>query len=149
MRLLSAVVGMAVAMTLGGCASGGSDWLPSTDKDLRKEKEQFIAEAAARSYPADAPQAGLAPVRASIDYGLDVINLVNLSDQPLDGVEVWVNRQYGLALTQLPPREQRTVNFRMLFDKTGQQAPSQGLWIDTVELLHQGQLYQVRAFAAD
>ena len=149
-RVASTVVlGVMLALLAGGCASGSSALNPNSDKDLRKKQTSFYADAITRSYPADAPRAGTAPMRAEVDYFLKVINSVNFADKPWTDVEVWVNGQYVCHLTHLPVKKQETINFRYLFDKGGMPAPSSGVWIKTLEVKYNGSLYTIPLFAAD
>jgi len=133
---------------LGGCASGTSRVNPNPEPSLNRPRQELATYAATRDYPADAPQAS-APVRAEVDYQLDVINMVNLGDTELKDVEVWVNQHYVVLVGTLPVRQQRGINFHVLFDKSGRRAPSRGTWINSIELYYDGALRPVSFRAAD
>ena len=135
-----------VAM-LGGCASRTENVNPIAEGEKEKPLS-FATYAATREYPADAEKA-TAPVAAEVDYQLDVINLVNLGDTALDGVEVWVNEHYVVLLGSLPVKRQRGVNFGVLFDKAGQRSPSRGTWVNKVELYYDGKLHPLTVRLAD
>ena len=133
----------------GGCASGSNSLLPSKDKNLCKPKKELLAEAAQRSFPAEATSQGEAPMRAEIDYGLRVINIVNLSEQSWNNVQVWVNGEYACQVTALPVKRQVGVNFEVLYNKQGQQAPLSGVWVNKAQLVADGKVYDLKLHLAD
>ena len=39
-----------------------------------------------------------------VDYGADTLQVVNLSDEDWDNVEIWLNRQYVVFIPACPER---------------------------------------------
>ena len=143
-----AVVAVMVALA-AGCASGDRRWNPNPELSLQKKPAEYAAYAAEQVYPADATRAEGSPVLAEVDYGYDVVNLVNVGEEDWNDVNVWVNQQFVVKLGSLPVRVQRGVNFHALYDREGLRAPSRGVWIRTVEIERDGQLYPLRIRIAD
>lgn len=140
---------LGLAMMVGGCASGSNSLLQNPNKDLRKHRKEFVADAATRSYPTTAQSVATSPIRGEVDYQIDVINLVNLSDTEWKDVEVWVNGRYVCSLTTLPAKKQVGINFGSLFDNQGLAAPQQGVWVEKVEVLYNGSLRKATMHPAD
>lgn len=153
MRKLPCLAGIALlasfGFAVGGCASGSNSILPNPDKDLQKHRKEYAADAAKRSYPADAPKGGRALMRSEVDYQLKVLNVVNLANADWDNVEIWVNGQYVCALSKLPAKRQVGINFNAFYTAQGQAAPPKGVWINKVEVLYNGSLYDVTLHPAD
>lgn len=137
------------ALFIAGCTVNTIKPVPNPDRDLRKTPEQFQADAAKRIYPTTAPTPQPAPFRGEVDYQLDVINIVNLSDTDWNNLEVWANGQYVCFIPTFPARMQHGVAFRILYSPEGQQPPLSGLWLQKIELVKDGKIYSVPIFAAD
>jgi len=148
------VIALLLAL-LGGC-EGRVSLFPNSDPELRKTPPEFAADAAKRfPYKASASAAGEASGRASVDYGLDVIQVTNISDDDWTNVELWINKQYVVFIPKLEKGAQsvKTLNFQMIFNDKGQSFPTNNIPLDnqvhTVELLRDGKLYAVRCQLAD
>ena len=139
-----------VLATLCGCA-GRPTILPPSDKALRKTSAEFAADAAKRHpYRADAPRGGQAVARAEVHYGLlNQIDLVNLSNEPWDDVEVWVNQNYVVHVDHMEPNKLETINFQMLFDDQGKSFPTHGQMVNKLELYRSGKMYDVTLKLSD
>src|SRR5688572_26224076 len=88
------VVCILVLLQTAGC-SGRPSLLPNSDPKLRKTSAQFSADAAKRHpFNASLPSGGEAKGRAQVGYGLDTVQVVNLSDEDWDNVELWINRKF-------------------------------------------------------
>lgn len=150
---------LAAMLLIAGCQTNSTKLIPNPDRDLRKSPEAFKADAAKRVYPASQPSPFAptppssalqwAPFRGEVDYQLDVINIVNLSDKDWNNVEVWANGKYVCFVPSFPAKMQRGIAFRILFSPEGQQPPLRGLWLDKVELVKDGKIYQVVIHPAD
>ena len=152
MRLLK--VSIAAVLTAGlvaGCVEGRTQVGPNRDHSLRMNEKAFAADAKTRVYPATAPQAGSAPMRAEVDYMLKVINVVNLGDTAWGNAELWVNGQYVCHLPQIEPKLEKTVNFQILFDAQGASFPTSLAiaQVKKLELFYDGSLYTVPLHLAD
>jgi hypothetical protein len=144
---MSVVSAMLLTVTVVGCA-GRAELLPNSDKALRKTAAQFAADAAKRSYKADAPRGGSAQARAQVGYMLKKLEIVNLSNEDWSDVEVWVNKKYVVFLPDMPKNVLRSVPFQMLYDDAGNSFPL-NQHIDTVEISRDGKMYDVTTKLAD
>lgn len=152
MRLFTlSAAAVLTAAVLSGCVEGRSQIAPNRDHSLRLNQKAFAADARTRVYPATAPQAGTAPMRAEVDYMLKVINLVNLGTTEWDNAELWVNGQYVCHLAHIEPKVEKTVNFQILFDADGASFPTSFsiAQVKKVELFYDGSLYTVPLHLAD
>jgi hypothetical protein len=130
---------------LAGCQGRGA-LIPPSDPDLRKTAAEFAADSAKRSYPASAPRGGDAQALASVDYGVfNRIEMMNLSGEEMDDLEVWINEKYVFHATKWPPRTLKKVNFATLYDRDGRPFPmdNQKVRITKIEILKDGKLYNV------
>jgi hypothetical protein len=150
MRFYSAVsVCCASIVALAGCA-GRPSVLPNPDKELRRSSSQFAADAAKRHpYKSDVPQGGEAPARAQVGYMLDRIEVVNLSNEDWNDVEVWVNQQYVVAVPTMQPGQLKVLNFQMIYDEKGNYLPTDKVRVNKLQLLRDGTMYDVRVQLAD
>ncbi len=143
---------LVVAGVLAGC-SGRVAVLPNSDKALRQTPAQFAAEAAKRSYPAELPDAGKANARAQVAYEVDQIQVINLSEEDWNDVELWVNHKYVVHLPVVESGKKRvkTVTFLMLYDDQGNPFPSNNRkqFIDSLEMVRDGSKYQIPLALAD
>jgi hypothetical protein len=150
MTFFSSMRGVSVMMltlTLVGCA-GRAELLPNSDKTLRKTSAQFAADAAKRSYKADAPRGGTAEARAQVGYMVKRIEIENLSDADWSDVEVWVNKKYVVFVPLMEKGVLKALPFQMLFDDAGNSFPLP-LHVDTVEIFRDGKMYDVTTKLAD
>jgi hypothetical protein len=148
------VIALLLAL-LGGC-EGRVSLFPNTDPELRKTPPEFAADAAKRfPYKANLPVTGEAAGRVSVDYGLDVLQITNISDEDWNNVELWINKKYVVFLPKVEKGAQsiKTLNFQMFFNEKGDSFPTDNIPLDnqvhTVELIRDGKLYAVRTQLAD
>jgi hypothetical protein len=137
--------------TIIGCA-GRPQIFPNSDKSLRKTSAQFAADAANRHpYHADAPRGGTIAGRAQVGYSADLLELVNLSESDWQDVEVWVNKQYVVAVPAIEKGGLRRFTFQMMFDDSGNSFPTNNnkTRIETVEVFVDGKLHDVTTKLAD
>jgi hypothetical protein len=142
----TSILPLVVASTiLAGCA-GRPSLIPNADKSLRRTSAQFAADAAKRHpYKSDAPRGGEAVSRAQVGYTLNQLDVVNLSKEPWNDVEVWVNQKYVCFVPSMPPNQLKTLNFQMLYDDQGNYFPldNKKVLIDKVEVYSDGKMYDV------
>ena len=137
---------IALAITAAVGCSGRPSLIPNSDKNLRKSSAQFAADAARRHpYKSDAPRGGEAVARATVGYMLDQLDIVNLSPDAWDNVEVWVNQNYVVFVPRMDPHKLETINFQMLFDDKGEYFPinNKKTLINKVEIYRDGKMYDV------
>lgn len=142
---------LALVVVVAGCA-GRPSVLPNSDKNLRKTAAEFAADAAKRQYPATAPRGGDAQAQASVDYGFDNrLDVINLSGDTWDQVELWVNEKYVVFLPVWQTRELKRIGFRMLYDRDGLTFPTDNkrFKVDKIEVFYGGKLYNVPMKLAD
>jgi hypothetical protein len=147
---LTVIAGLSLAM-LAGCA-GRPSILPNDDKQLRKTSAQFAADAAKRHpFKADAPKGGDAVARAEVGYTLNQIDIVNLSQDTWNDVEVWVNQSYVVFIPVMEPKKLKTLNFQMMFDDQGNSFPTNNskVLVKNVEIYRDGKMYNVPAKLGD
>jgi hypothetical protein len=136
---------IATVLALAGC-SGRPALIPNPDKNLRRASAQFAADAAVRHpYKSDAPRAGEAIARSQVGYTLDRIDLVNLSKEEWQDVELWVNQKYVVHLPKVEPNTLKIINFQMLYDGSGNYFPTDNkkVMVSKVEVLKEGKMYDV------
>jgi hypothetical protein len=138
----------AAALAVGGC-SGEVSLLDNPDPQLRKTPAQFAADAATRSpYKADAPRGGTAAGRASVNYDLRDVHLINTSDEDWHDVEVWINQKYVVFLhlvlhsTSARPTFE-VLQFPLFFDGNGNHFPTFSNPVTKVEIYLDGKMYDV------
>lgn len=133
----------------GGCAAQPS-LLPNPDPALRRTVAEFRADAATRSYPAEAPRGRGLEARSQIGYMAKRVDVANLSQQDWQNIEVWVNRRYVVFLPRIERGTLRSIPFTALFDREGNHMPtdSRTFVVETVEVLLDGQLYDIKVTVA-
>lgn len=143
MRKIS--LGILALFIIAGC-SGRPTIIPSADKSLRKSSAEFAADAAKRHpYKSDAPRGGEAVARSTVGYTLNQLDVVNLSDEQWDDVEIWVNQQYVVFLPHMEPKKLKTIAFQMLFDDKGSYFPlnNSKVQVKKVEAYRGGKMYDI------
>ena len=148
---LTAAATTAAALLAAGCA-GRVSMIPNPDPNLRKSSTQFAADAAARHpFKADAPKAGEAVARAEVGYTLNRIDLVNLSSDDWQDVDVWVNQQYVVHLPKMEHGKLKILPFQMIYDDKGNYFPldNRKVLVSQVSLYKDGKMYDVPVHVAD
>ena len=136
---------IAALVLIAGC-SGRPTIIPNSDKSLRKTSAEFAADAAKRHpYKSDAPRGGEAVARSTIGYTLNQLDVVNLSDEEWDDVEIWVNQQYVVFIPKMEPKKLKSIAFQMLFDDKGNYFPldNSKVQIKKVEVYRGGKMYDI------
>ena len=149
------VAPVAVLGLLAGC-SGRPSLLPNSDPALNKTTAQFAADAVKRQpFNTGLPSGGVANGRAQVGYALDTVQVVNLSDEDWDNVELWINRTFVVFLPKMPAHGQRvkTLNFQMFYDDRGHYFPTDNSrpdhMIQQLEMVRGGQEYTIPLQLAD
>jgi hypothetical protein len=149
------VVSLFVAALAAGC-SGRPSLIPNSDPALRKTSAQFAADAARRQpFNTSLPSAGQAKGRAQVGYGMDTVQVVNLSDEDWDNVELWLNRTFVVFVPKIPAHGDRvkTLNFQMFFDDRGHYFPldnsTPDRMVQQLEMVRGGQVYSIPVKIAD
>jgi hypothetical protein len=148
--LLAAAI-TAGAITTAGCA-GRPSLLPNSDPALRKTSTQFAADAAARHpYKADAPRGGEIPSRAAVGYTLNQLDVINLSPEDWDDVEIWVNQKYVVHIPRMQKNKTETIPFQMLYDDKGNYFPTDNskILVKKVEVYKDGKMFDIPARLGD
>jgi hypothetical protein len=145
---------LALALAVGGCSRTPPALIPNNDKSLRKTAREFAQDAKTRQpYKADVPKAGTAVARAQVGYSADQVEVVNLSDETWNDVEIWVNERYVVHVTQMKPFDLKVINFRMLYNEKNQAFPmfntTDAKRVEKVEVLWAGQMFNVPVALAD
>ena len=154
MRLVSEILAcVAVAILAASCA-GRASVFPNDDKALQKTAVEFAADAAKRHpFKADAPRGGEAVGRAEVRYGLDLLRIVNLSDETWTNVEVWVNENYVVTVPTMKKGDLKSLNFEMLYDANGHWFPTENTkpenQIKKLNIYRDGKMYDVKLQLAD
>ncbi len=124
--------------------------MPNPDENLRKSRTVFAAEAVkCHPFKSDAPRGGEAVARAEVDYMVDKVEIINLSDDEWDNVQVWVNENYVVVVPVMESKKLKKLDFEMLFDDHGQSFPTKKTMIDKIEIYRDGKLYAVKVRPAD
>jgi len=122
--------------------------LPNPDPQLRKTSAQLSADAAKRfPYKKEAPRGEGLTARAEVNYDLNLrtLSVINLSKQELHDVELWVNQQYVIHLPEWKEHELKRLDFKMLFDDSGNYFPTDNgtVRVNKVEALVNGNMYDI------
>jgi hypothetical protein len=139
------IVGLLV---LPGCMGDGQPTLlPNADANLRKTSTQFAADAAKRSYEADAPKAGVPLARAEYNLTERQFDVANLTSMDLKNVEFWVNQKYVVNIPEFAPNSGKTLNFELFYDSDGHHfATDHGNNpIRSLQMYQDGKMYDVVA----
>jgi len=147
-----AVILVGAVLAIAGC--GESKWassLPQQDPALRKTKVQFAADAATRTYPADAPHKMTNDLRAQVEYGVKWLDIANLTDQEWDDVDVWLNQRYVIHVPKIPAKHLERLWFRGMYDQQGHSFPTDKLptLVQKLEVFKDGVLYDLPVHLAD
>jgi hypothetical protein len=148
---MNKIVACVVVAIMIGCA-GRPSIIPNSDKSLRKTSAEFAADAAKRHpYKSDAPRGGEAVARATVGYTLNQLDVVNLSDEQWDDVEIWVNQKYVVHLPKMEPKKVKTINFQMMYDEKGKYFPinNNKVLVEKVEVLRDGKMYDIKTKMGD
>lgn len=149
-RRIGLLIAFAAGMVLLGC-EGMVSLVPNNDPALRKPPAGFAADAAKRTYEADAPRVNDKDFRA--DYALMVkeIDLANISKNDCQNVEVWINGQYVVFCPTFPAKCDKSLNFTMFYDQNGHHFDTNGGSnpIKSLEVYRDGQMYSVVNHVAD
>lgn len=134
-----------------GCA-GRSELIPNKNPALRKTAAQFAADAAKRfPYNSAAPRGGPAKGRAQVGYTLNRLEIVNLSDEIWNDVEVWVNGEYVIHLPTIKPNDLQSLPFQAIYNDSGRSFPTDNskVLVNKVEILMGGKMWDVPKQQAD
>src|SRR5688572_22780473 len=145
-KSIATVLILGASLAALGCAGGRPSLVPNPDKNLRKASAQFAADAAVRHpYKSDVPRGGEAIARCEVGYSMNRIDLVNLSQEEWQNVEVWVNQKYVVFLPRIEPSTLKILNFQMLYDDKGNYFPlnNRKVMVEKVEVLRDGKMYDV------
>ncbi len=147
-RLVSGSL-IATTCLVAGCHQ--TALIPNPDPTLRKSRSSFRADAAGRTYPADARKAKGLVARAQIGYHLKWVEVANLSEEDWTNVEVWIDGQYVAFVPSIPARTLKRIEFQSIYDKDGKMLPteSQTYAVSKLEVLIDGTLYDVTVRPAD
>jgi hypothetical protein len=111
---------LAGLLVLPGCMGDGQPTLiPNSDSNLRKSSTQFAADAAKRSYEAEAPKGSETIARAQYNLTERQFDVANLSSNELKNVEFWVNQKYVVNVPNFAPNSGKTLNFELFYDADG------------------------------
>jgi hypothetical protein len=144
-------VGCLLAL-VAGCADGRPTIMPNPDSALNKTSAQFAADAVARHpYKFDAPSGGEAIARAQVGYSMNRLEVINLSNDTWNNVEIWVNKKYVVFVPKMEPKVLKRLPFEMLFDDKGNYFPTDNskILINDVTMLRDGKMYTIPLQLAD
>lgn len=149
-KCFAMLLGLGVLAMNTGC-DGRASLIPNKDVSLRKTATVFAADAAQRSYHADAPNGGNAVGRVEVNYGVKSIELANLSEEDWSNVEVWINQEYVVFVSAIPKNKDgdgvRHLNFQMFYNRKGEHLPiglmSSSIRVNKVEIFRDGKNYNV------
>jgi hypothetical protein len=145
------VLALAVCGMICGCA-GRSELLPNKNPALRKTAAEFAADAAKRfPYKAAAARGGTAKGRAQVGYTLNRLEVVNLSDEVWNDVEIWINSEYVVSLPTMKPNELQSMPFQAIYNDRGQSFPTNNskVLVNKVEVFMGGKMWDVPKQQAD
>jgi hypothetical protein len=146
---------LVIVLLLAGC-SGQPTLFPNSEPSLRKSTRQFSTDAAPRHpFKYELPTAGVAQGRAQVGYGVNFVEVVNLSTEDWNDVEIWVNRTHVVHMPKIQAGRGRTTSiaFHMLFDANGHHFPIDNSrrerMVRQLEMVRDGQVYTIPFRQAD
>lgn len=133
---------IALALTsLVGCSASlqtvGSS-TPSQD-----ETAELAAYAATAHLPDNVDVHHDLKVAAVVDRGSNMIHLYNFSDQPVEGGNIWINREFVQRFDSIPAHGQIILSRAKFFDRNGQSLRQATVSTETIHLQHDTQVYEL------
>jgi len=153
-RATASAILLSITTFLTGC-SGRATILPNPDPALRKTSTEFAVDAVRQfPYPANAPQAGNAPGRAQVGYMVKRVEIVNLSADDWNNVDVWLNQKYVVSVPKMKPQILEELPFQMFYDDQGHYFPKENgdpsdPMVKKIEIYMDGKMYNVPLQLAD
>ena len=139
---------LVAAVALVGCESLSGDNNARLTAQAPTAPE-LAAYAGAHKYPATQPAKEL-KAAAIVNRDRGTIKIYNFSNQPLQGVDVWVNQSFVQHLNGIAPGSAPVViRFSDLYNGLGQQFSSQNEQVHNVQIESGGNLYNLEGPAAD
>ena len=129
--------------------------MPNPDSALHKTSTEFAVDAVRRfPYKANAPQGGDIIGRAQVGYMVKRVELVNLSADDWNNIEIWVNQKYVVFVPKMTPHVLEELPFQMFFEDQGHYFPKEGSdahdsLVTKVEIYMDGKMYNVPLQLAD
>ena len=79
------------------------------------------------------------------------LDLVNLSSDNWSNVEVWINQQYVVYVSEIDPKKLEQLPFQMFYDANGHYFPADNtpMLIKTLNIYRDGKMYDVPLQLAD
>lgn len=139
---------VAALLALTGCMGDGNPTLlPNSNASLRKSSAEFAADAAKRTYEADAPKANVTIARAQYSLMESQFDMANLTNWDWKDVEVWVNQKYVVSLPQLTKNSGVALNFQLFYDNDGHHFDTHwgGNPVKSLQIYADGKMYDVVA----
>jgi len=123
--ICSAVLTLSVLSLVVGCKIERATIIPSDVPSLNRPATQLSRDAVARfPFPADFERGGEIAARAEVGYSINSINLLNYTGQNWTDVDLWINRQYVVNLSDVPTGKLVSINFKHLFSDQGVHFPT-------------------------
>ena len=90
-------------------------------------------------------------MRIQVGYWINNLDIVNLSQEDWQDVELWVNQKYVVHIPKMEKGKLKKINFEMLYDDQGRHFPTSNKkgMVDKVELYQNGKMYHVAVRLAD
>lgn len=141
-----------LVLALTGCTGGYTTFTPNALDSLNRKPAQLAADSAKRTYPSDVPSAKTNFIRGEAQYTFDHLHLLNLTDEPMQDVEVWVNERFVVHLPTFPTKPFIVkIPFRALYDQDAIHFPTnnRATTVRKVQVLVDGELLDVPVDIAD
>ena len=153
LRRTAAAFAVLTLLGIWGCSDRPTIF-DNPDPNLRLSSSELRGDAISRfPYKQEAPKAREIQARAQVAYQINRMEVVNFSQSDWDDVEVWVNHKYVCHVPKMQRGQLKEIHFPMLFDEKGNSFPmnsNQGkMLVRSVEILHDGKMYQVTVEAAE
>jgi hypothetical protein len=155
-KTICTITMMLAAGAMVGC-DGRPALIPNKDASLRRTSTSFAADAAKRTYEAEAPREAEKQGRVEVNYTIKEIELANLSSEDWVDVEVWINQKYVVSIPMISKANKgagyRHLNFQMFYDNQGNHIPA-GMFngsfrVEKVEVYRDGKMYEMTKRLAD
>jgi hypothetical protein len=114
---------------------------PGSSTPRQDETAELAAYAATAHLPDNAEARHDLKVAAVIDRGSNKIHIYNFGDQPVEGGNIWINREFVQRFDTIPAYGEIVLSRSNFYDHNGQNLRSASVSTETIHLQHDNDVY--------